>query len=354
MGKFSKRLKEMNERYETAKESTQGVPEGKYTLQIQSCEIKESGSEKLYVLIEYLVMDGDYEGEVIRSTQFFENDVGLRILCQWIEQLGFELPDDIADLEDIIEQIADAAPMINATVKPNDDYAPNVYIDELLEEEDAETGDDAEGEEEQAEEEEDGAEEEEEEGEEEETPDDSLVGQTIIANDDGLEYTVVEVAEDGTLTVENEDGDRYDVANGDYEIVQGEEEEEEQAEEEEEDGAEEEEEEGEEASEDDSDEDIREFAIAAGFEIDESIATEDLIVAMKKETWKEAELEPDEIELLGQYDIKVTKAKKAPAKKAAANKATEKPAAKKSPEKKQAAKRTPAKKASKKKATRRK
>ncbi len=135
MGDFSSRLKKMDKQWKAAKKEGFGLwPEGKYKFQLQNCEIVESKAEKVQIKREHLCLSGDKEGEAVTDFLQLESDFGKRLTCEFIESLNREAPDSMEEWEEIINEIALAAPIYMATLKNNSGYN-NVTVQKVLEEE---------------------------------------------------------------------------------------------------------------------------------------------------------------------------------------------------------------------------
>jgi hypothetical protein len=109
------------------------IPPGQYKMQLQAAELTESmSSGNLQIHREHVVMDGEQTGRVAHDYMQLQTDLGPRFIAQWITQMGFQPPDDIRDLPDVIAQIADAAPIVTVRVKHSGDFQ-NLYIQKLVE-----------------------------------------------------------------------------------------------------------------------------------------------------------------------------------------------------------------------------
>jgi hypothetical protein len=138
-GEFKNRLSQMKEAWTEGKNAAPGVPDGVYTMQLQNCELDESGNGNMMVKREHLILDGEHAGEVVRDQIVFEgNAFGARFLSQFIEQMGYESPDNPEDIEDVVTAIAKDARKYTAQVKKaKDSDFRNVRIKALLEEDEA-------------------------------------------------------------------------------------------------------------------------------------------------------------------------------------------------------------------------
>ena len=171
MGNFKKRLKKGQDNWDQAKDKGRSEWEdGLYKFQIQNAEVVESqSSNRLQVHVEHLCLEGDMAGETNHQYLQLETEWGPTFVMQMVERLGHEVPTNFEDIEEVIDAIAEAAPIYMAKIKTSKDGFQNLNITRLLEAE-AEAPE-AEDVEEEEEEEEDDVEEVEEEEEEEEEED---------------------------------------------------------------------------------------------------------------------------------------------------------------------------------------
>jgi len=135
VGEFKKRLNGMQKAWATGKDSAPGVPGASYTMQLQSAKVRESkSSKKLMIVREHLVVEGEYQGEVVRDNMMLETDKGPFYAAKWIRQMGYDVPDDMSDLEEVLSAMSDANPIYSAEVTKSGDFT-NANVDELLQEE---------------------------------------------------------------------------------------------------------------------------------------------------------------------------------------------------------------------------
>lgn len=127
------RLAQMNAEWQAKKDQPPGVPGGKYNFQCQKLELTESASGKLMLKREHYVLDGEHAGDVARDNICIETDFGYRQLAIYIEQMGYTVPTDAEELEDIFTAIQNDAPCYSGTVKyrAGSDFA-NVNIESLI------------------------------------------------------------------------------------------------------------------------------------------------------------------------------------------------------------------------------
>ena len=170
---FARRLGQLKESWGAADEGFSQIKPGLYLMQLQSAAVEESASSgRMQIHREHLVREGEMEGEVIHDYMQIETELGPRFVKQWINMMGFDVPDDPTELEEVVAAISDAAPIYRAKVTEKDGFT-NVRIAKLLESGEEDEG--PEPEEEEAEEAEEETEaEDEEEAEEEQGSGDEL------------------------------------------------------------------------------------------------------------------------------------------------------------------------------------
>ena len=301
MSEFKKILGAMQDVYDGGKEAAPGVPEGQYTLQLIKCALAVSQtSGNPMIKRTHLVVEGDYEGSQIYDNLVMANESNMWFVARFIELMGYQVPDDITEIEDIVSKLNDANPVYTARVKKSGDFT-NVNVIQLLEEE----GD---GDETPAP------------SQESDTPDpveddgdgDELdEGSYVKFEGDGDEVLGEVIAlEDTEVVIKDTNGDEWTVDQEDVTVVT--------------------ESEYNDAVAGTGDEDDAErkllvdFADAFGVEgITAEMSKDEIATALNEYTWKEDKLTPDEVDLLKRNDVDVKpkpKPKKAPTKKKAATK----------------------------------
>jgi hypothetical protein len=169
---FRKKLKNANKLWAGAKkkaaESSQGseYEDGKYLARLVKGEITESNAGRLQVAWTWKFEEEPYEGKNKMAYQGLESEDNLVFLARDLDRLGYEAPEDIATIEEILADINKSKPLARIRLKSKGDFQ-NVYIDKVIggddddEEADEETeGDTPDDAEESDEEESDDAEEE--------------------------------------------------------------------------------------------------------------------------------------------------------------------------------------------------
>lgn len=215
--KFASRLKKMQstfaEQREEAEAGYQSLPDGKYKFRITDAELTESSNGNLMAVMECTVLAGEHKGETFQNRQVIEgNEFGFKILCQFIARLGYEVPEDAAEIEDVLAEFAADRPGFLGTLKTKGEYQ-NLRLNKPLDEDDDDDDldDDDEAEEAEATESDDGDEE------AEEADEEDNVGARVSVVIDGEDYEGEVTADDGdgqlTITFDDGDEDTYDAAD---------------------------------------------------------------------------------------------------------------------------------------------
>jgi DNA-binding protein H-NS len=129
---FENELASMNASWKTKKKEQPGLPEGIYTMRLVAASLQKSQSSgKLMIHREHLVIDGPMKGEPAHDYLHLETDNGPYWVSQWVEQMGFQSPDDLNELPEVLDAITQSAPTYNAQVKISGDFR-NIRIKEVL------------------------------------------------------------------------------------------------------------------------------------------------------------------------------------------------------------------------------
>jgi hypothetical protein len=118
-GKFAERLADMEDQWESGKDNAAGIEDGVYSFQLQGAELKESSNGNMMVNWEHLIIDGEYEGNTVYDNSVMSNSRSFYFLAQRIRGLGYDAPEHIEEIEELIEEIVADAPVYNASVKVN-------------------------------------------------------------------------------------------------------------------------------------------------------------------------------------------------------------------------------------------
>jgi len=263
---FADRLAGMQNAWATGKDTAPGVPEGLYTMQLLEAGIAASQSSgKLMIKRTHTVVGGEQDGETVYDNLMLETDMGMFFVARWVEQMGFEVPDNIAELEEVVSAISEANPVYTAQVKKSGDFT-NVRVRELLEA----TADVAKEEEEEP----------------EENASDFAEGEVVTFDMDGTEVSGTIVGFDGDdAHVEDSDGEVWAVPMEDLQATT----EEETA-----------------PEEDETLVALLAFAQAADIEVDDTATVEQLTEAIGAYSYPREELTDEEAALLENIGISPT------------------------------------------------
>lgn len=135
---FAKRLKDANKSWKSAKkaaaEAATGVPEfedGRYVARLTGGKIAESGSGRLQVVFVFKFEEDPYEGQEKFDYQGIESEQNLEFLARRLSQLGYELPEDLTTITDILNDIAQTKPLCKIRLRTKGEFQ-NVYIDKVF------------------------------------------------------------------------------------------------------------------------------------------------------------------------------------------------------------------------------
>lgn len=128
-----------------------------------------------FIRFDFQFADGEYEGGTKPMFQNLETEENLYYLGRLIETFGYEMPDDLADLQGVLDALNKEKPLCKIRLKTKGDWQ-NVYVDKVIEaddeDEELEESDEEESDDEEEEEsDEEESDEEDEESDEEESDD---------------------------------------------------------------------------------------------------------------------------------------------------------------------------------------
>lgn len=191
------------------------VTDGNYIGRLTKAELGESQKGRLQVAFAATVLKGEFKGETVRWWSGLKTEDNLMYLQRDLRRLGVEVPEDIGDLEEALEQLQKEKPKFSFRVKIDGEYL-NVRIGKALEADDAgeDEDEDEDTEEEETEEEETDEEEteeeeddEEEEDEEEESEDEDEESEEDEDEEESEEEEEEDSEEDDEEEKEEEDAD---------------------------------------------------------------------------------------------------------------------------------------------------
>ena len=124
----------MDQRWKTEKSKVPGVPDGVYTMQLLSADVvlSKAGNNPM-VERKHVVVDGEQEGQEIRDRLMLHTENGPYYANKWVEMMGYQSPEDMADLPEVIKTISEAHPIVMAEVRRSGEFL-NVRVQQLLEE----------------------------------------------------------------------------------------------------------------------------------------------------------------------------------------------------------------------------
>ena len=128
---------------ERAKESTgfTEVPDGRYLANLTNAVIGESRSSgRLQIQWTWTVSDGEFEGDTKLDFDGLETEDNLVFLGRKLSRFGYELPEDITAIADILEELIEKRPLARIRLKTKCEFQ-NVYVDKLMKSADAEEDD---------------------------------------------------------------------------------------------------------------------------------------------------------------------------------------------------------------------
>lgn len=134
-GAFDKELRAMDSAWANAPEGFADLPEGIYTMQISEASIKKTKtSGKPRATFRFVVTEGEHLGSSQMDGFMLdpENPVGMSILKTLLgKKLGYEIPDSLSEVEDILADISKKNPIVTAQVVKKGDFT-NVKVLEMV------------------------------------------------------------------------------------------------------------------------------------------------------------------------------------------------------------------------------
>lgn len=149
---FKKVLAGANKKWATAKKRAAEsepafteYPDGKYEAKLVGAKLGVSDGGRNQIAFSWKFMDGEYEGKTKVAYQGIDTEDNLYYLARDLERLGYELPDNLGDLPDILKDIEKSKPVGSINLKTKGDFQ-NVYIRKVYTADEEEEGDDTEDE----------------------------------------------------------------------------------------------------------------------------------------------------------------------------------------------------------------
>lgn len=103
------------------------IPEDVYVMKLQEAALDETNAGKLRIKREHVIIEGEHKGVVIRDGMNLETDMGPVFARRWLAMLEVEIPDDPEELEELLSEVKDAAPVVKGRVRHSGDFT-NVDI----------------------------------------------------------------------------------------------------------------------------------------------------------------------------------------------------------------------------------
>jgi len=129
---YKNRLQAMKSNWQKGKEASAEpfttVPPGNYRAQLELAELMESSSSgKMMIKRMHSILEGEFEGKKVYDYLHLETDRGPEFIARWIDQMGYEAPDEPTELEEILEAIVKDAAICKIRVVVSGDFT-NVRI----------------------------------------------------------------------------------------------------------------------------------------------------------------------------------------------------------------------------------
>jgi cobalamin biosynthesis protein CobT len=135
---LKKKLQKAQNNWEGAREKakeTSGfteVPDGRYLAHLTNAQIGESRSSgRLQIQWTWTISDGEFEKDTKLDFDGLETEDNLVFLGRKLARFGYELPEDITAISDILEELIDKQPLARIRLKTKGEFQ-NVYVDKLM------------------------------------------------------------------------------------------------------------------------------------------------------------------------------------------------------------------------------
>jgi hypothetical protein len=119
---------------EKAKESSgfTEVPDGRYLAHLTNAQIGESRSSgRLQIQWTWTISDGEFEKDTKLDFDGLETEDNLVFLGRKLARFGYELPEDITEISDILDELIEKQPLARIRLKTKGEFQ-NVYVDKLM------------------------------------------------------------------------------------------------------------------------------------------------------------------------------------------------------------------------------
>ena len=95
----------------------------------QICESRSSG--RLQIQWTWTISDGEFEKDTKLDFDGLETEDNLVFLGRKLSRFGYDLPEDITEIADILEELIDKQPLARIRLKTKGEFQ-NVYVDKLM------------------------------------------------------------------------------------------------------------------------------------------------------------------------------------------------------------------------------
>ena len=120
------------ERAKTEGFSGSEVEDGRYVVILQEAKMNESkNSGRLQISYTYVIQEGSAEGQTVRDHDGIEKEDSLMWTAKKLDRLGYEVPENLDDIEEVLTELTKLKPRLAVTVKTKGEFQ-HVYIDKVL------------------------------------------------------------------------------------------------------------------------------------------------------------------------------------------------------------------------------
>lgn len=122
---FKRKLAKMASTYKKAmareSEGFSDLEDGVYLMAVEAV-MHEADSGRFGILWTFTVQEGESEGQTQRDFDGLETEDNFFWTRMKLERMGYEMPDDITELEDLMADLSDKKPIVRGKVETKDDY----------------------------------------------------------------------------------------------------------------------------------------------------------------------------------------------------------------------------------------
>lgn len=108
------------------------VSDGRYLAHLTAAVIGESKSSgRLQIQWTWTIADGEHEGDTKLDFDGLETEDNLVFLGRKLARFSYELPEDITEIADILEELIEKRPLARIRLKTRGEFQ-NVYVDKIM------------------------------------------------------------------------------------------------------------------------------------------------------------------------------------------------------------------------------